>query len=135
MKQLIGIRYLDKGRDPAVGLDCWGLFREFYRLFMGIQLPSFSDVYEDAFDHAAMAKAIDDNAPSAWVRVTEPQFGDGVRMRIEGNACHVGVYLGNDQMLHTQIGHDSAIDRVDSVRWKNRIVGYYRHIAVAGEGA
>lgn len=132
MQDLIGIPYLDKGRDIETGLDCWGLFRIFYQRHMGIDLPSYSDSYEHAYDHVAMVKTMEDNWPSSWIRVVEPEFGDGVRLRIDGNACHVGVYLGNGQMLHTQTGHDSAIDRIDSIRWKNRIEGFYRHISVAG---
>ncbi len=135
MDQLIGIPYVEKGRDPAVGLDCWGLFRVFYQRFMGIELPSYGTAYEHAYDHVAMEAAINKDLPGAWIRVTEPQFGDGIRLRIDGKACHVAVYLGNGQMLHTQNGHDSAIDRVDSVRWKHRLEGYYRHISAAGEAA
>lgn len=135
MDQLIGIPYLEKGRDPTVGLDCWGLFREFYARFMGIYLPSYEATYQHALDHAAMCAAIDADLPSAWLRVTDPVFGDGVRLRIDGNPCHVAVYVGNGQMLHTQTGHDSAIDRLDSLRWKNRIEGFYRHISIAGASA
>ena len=35
---LIGIPYVDYGRDPHKGLDCWGLAMELYRR-RGIQLP------------------------------------------------------------------------------------------------
>lgn len=128
MEDLIGIPYLEKGRDPVLGLDCWGLFRLFYHRFMGIDLPSYSDAYEHAHDYTAMSGAMEINAPESWVRVLDPEFGDGIRLRIDGHACHVGVYLGSGQMLHTQTGHDSAIDRIDGLRWKNRIEGYYRHV-------
>ena len=134
MDQLIGIPYAEKGRDQNIGLDCWGLFRVFYQQFMGIELPSFADTYQSALDHQAMAEAMNKHLPSQWIRVSEPEFGDGVRLRIDGNPCHVAVYVGNGQILHTQTGHDSALDRLDSVRWKNRIEGFYRHISIAGEG-
>lgn len=132
MDELIGIPYLEKGRDPATGLDCWGLFRVFYQRVLGITLPSYGETYMHAHDHDAMAEAMETHLPSAWVRVSEPRFGDGIRLRIDGKACHVAAYLGNGEMLHTQSSHDSAIDRIDSIRWKNRIEGFYRHVSVAG---
>lgn len=131
MNNLIGIPYANKGRDPSVGLDCWGLLREFYREYMGIDLPSYTDDYEDSCDSHSMAGAIDRYAPESWKQVTEPMFGDAVLMRINGFCSHVGVYLQNGQMLHTQAGHDSVIDRLDGIRWKNRIKGYFRHESAA----
>lgn len=135
MDHLIGIPYVNKGRDPSTGLDCWGLLRQFYREFMGIVLPSYTDEYEDAFDRTATVRAMDQHAPSCWIKVEEPRFGDGIRLRIDGSACHVGIYLGHSEMLHTQAGHDSVIDRIDGIRWKNRVVGFYRHIDAAGSDA
>jgi cell wall-associated NlpC family hydrolase len=70
MNQLIGIPYLEKGRDPKIGLDCWGLFRVFYQEFMGIELPSFADTYQSALDHEAMTKAMNKHLPSNWIKVS-----------------------------------------------------------------
>ena len=123
---LIGIPYLNQGRDKSVGLDCWGLLRVFYREHLGVYLPSFQDVYQDALDNVAVAAAMDAHQ-GTWVSVKRPVYGDAVRLRLRGDACHVGVYLGHGQMLHTQVGHDSALDRLDDPRWRHRIAGYYRH--------
>ena len=131
MQHLIGIPYQNKGRNPEQGLDCWGLLREFYREFMGIELPSYDDTYTDAFDRVSTSYAIDAHN-NQWYRVTEPAFGDAVLCKLSGHACHVGVYLGNHQMLHTQMGHDSALDRIDGIKWKNRLAGFYRHAAHIG---
>jgi cell wall-associated NlpC family hydrolase len=131
IEHLIGIPYQNQGRDPLVGLDCWGLLRVFYRDVMGIDLPSYSDTYEDAFDRATTSMAIH-NHNQQWVRVSEPRYGDAVLCRIRGLDCHVGVWLGNNEMLHTNAGHDSGIARTDSVNWQHRISGFYRHISYAG---
>jgi len=131
IQHLIGIPYQNKGRDPAQGLDCWGLLRVFYREFMGIELPSYEDTYTDAFDRAATSTAIDAHQ-NQWHMVDRPKYGDAVLCRINGMACHVGVYLGNNQMLHTQSGHDSALDQIDGFKWKNRLAGFYRHTAHIG---
>lgn len=131
MQHLIGIPYRNLGRDPEQGLDCWGLLRVFYREFMGLDLPSYTDAYADAFDRIATSRAIDAHQ-NQWHCVTTPEFGDAVLCRLSGHACHVGVYIGNNQMLHTQTGHDSALDRIDGIKWKNRIAGFYRHAAHIG---
>lgn len=132
MEHLIGIPYLNKGRNPEQGLDCWGLLRVFYHEYMGIDLPGYDDTYADSFDRAATSNAIGANQHH-WHLVTNPEFGDAVLCRLNGHACHVGVYLGNSQMLHTQSGHDSALDRIDGIKWKNRITGFYRHMANIGD--
>jgi hypothetical protein len=41
--------------------------------------------------------------------------------------------MGNNTMLHTQLGHNSGIEVIDGVKWKNRIDGYYRHDSLIGE--
>lgn len=128
---LIGIPYLNKGRDQSIGLDCWGLLREFYFQHFNIELPSYDDQYQDAFDKQSTESVIQNNY-SDWVLVNNPQFGDAILCRLAGHPCHVGVYLGEGKMLHTQSGHDSAIDMIDSVKWKNRIDGYYRHASLIG---
>jgi len=128
---LIGIPYISKGRDKSIGLDCWGLLREFYFQQFNLQLPSYADQYQDSFDKASTELAIQSNY-SDWVLIDTPQFGDAILCRLAGHPCHVGVYLGESKMLHTQSGHDSAIDMIDSVKWKNRIDGYYRHAHLIG---
>lgn len=136
--QLIGIPFVSKGRDPAIGLDCWGLVRVFYERVLHITLPSYADQYEAASDSVSVATAVSKNLMGGWLPVLEPQFGDGVLLRIDDCESHVGVYLGDGKMLHTQAGHNSVIDRVDGLRWKNRVIGFYRHLSVlnqTGEGA
>jgi len=122
---LIGIPYRNKGRD-LLGADCWGLLRLFYLNEIGILLPTYDDLYVDAFDKISTSAAIQDFA-NDWVKVDIPQYGDGIKLRLMGHPCHVGVYLGNAEFLHTQTGHNSCIDRLDSVKWRHRIEGYYRH--------
>lgn len=131
INHLIGIPYLSKGRNPEQGLDCWGLLRVFYREFMGLELPSYDDTYADAFDQAATATAIAANQ-NQWHMVSVPAFGDAILCRLNGQPCHVGIFLGNNQMLHTQSGHDSALDMIDGIKWKNRLAGFYRHAAHIG---
>jgi len=125
IKDLIGVPYRNKGRD-LLGADCWGLLRLFYIHEIGFLLPSYDEFYVDAFDKMATSTAIKEFS-NDWTKVDIPQYGDGIKLRLMGHPCHVGVYLGNSEFLHTQTGHNSCIDRLDSVKWRHRIEGYYRH--------
>jgi len=122
---LIGVPYRNKGRD-LLGADCWGLLRLFYINELGVFLPSYDEHYEDAYDKQSTESAIE-NFSQDWNKVDVPMYGDAIKLRLAGHPCHVGVYLQNSEFLHTQNGHDSCIDRLDSVKWKNRIEGFYRH--------
>lgn len=124
---LIGVPYRNKGRD-ILGADCWGLLRLFYIQEMGVMLPSYDEHYTDAFDKESTTEALTLKSElEKWVKVDAPEYGDAVKLRLMGHPCHVGVYLGNSEFLHTQTGHDSCIDRLDGVKWKNRLDGFYRH--------
>lgn len=122
---LVGVPYKSKGRD-LLGADCWGLLRLFYIQEFGIVLPSYDEHYTDAFDKESVTGAIH-SLKNDWIEVSEPKYGDAIKLRLAGHPCHVGVYLGNNEFLHTQNGHDSCIDRLDGIKWKNRVDGFYRH--------
>jgi hypothetical protein len=69
-----------------------------------------------------------------WRRVLDNQArpGDGVVLRVMNRPWHVGVMVSPADFLHVFEGQAvSAIERVDSMRWKRRIVGLYRHEALA----
>lgn len=128
IERFVGIRYANRGRDIETGLDCWGLLRAFYKDVLDIELPTYENAYQDSNEMNQTVQAIRyEKRDDTWVKVTSPAYGDGVLLRIAGHPCHVGIYLGDGRMLHTLTGHDSAIDCLDSVRWKNRVDGYFRH--------
>lgn len=119
---LIGIPFLDGGRDPNNGLDCYGLVMEVYRR-QSILLPEY---YAPALDEVAVSSEIDRARP-AWQRVEGPPPPLAV-MAIKFNSIlcnHTGVYIGNGLFIHTRERIGVNIDRVDSPAWKRRIEGYY----------
>lgn len=123
---LVGIPYVDKGRDPAVGLDCWGVVRQFYQTVRGVLLPSLVARYVSAFDAASVSALVADEA-SAWTRVAAPAFGDVVTFNVSGRPWHIGVCLGGGRFLHTVKGVGSVIERLDSPLWAPRIEGYWTY--------
>ena len=129
----IGIQYISKGRDRNKGLDCWGLVLDFYLNEFGIKLPSFEDRYISSDDQDSVHSFIESNkkeliAKGEWAKVTEPQFGDVVLCKIKGINLHTGIVIEENKMLHILRGHNSVVERTNSMNWKHRIEGYYRWI-------
>lgn len=126
MDDYVGIPFQAGGRDRS-GLDCWGLVRLVYAERMGIHLPSFDGVFSGQQD-ARAAGEIMQRESMRWQQVQQWEPMDVLLMRVSASIpSHVGVYLGNCMMLHILDGIDSTIERADSLRWRNRITGAYRH--------
>jgi|GEM_PF-5191559 len=60
------------------------------------------------------------------VQVAVPEPGDIVFSVLRGTLWHFGLYAGNGEFLHTLAPHNSCVERVDSMKWRTRIEGYYR---------
>ena len=107
-KQLIGTPYLWGGSSPK-GFDCSGLVQYLYKKH-GISLPRSSR------DQFASLPAIND-----------PQPGDLVFFRRNGVINHVGIYLGNGNMLHSpQTGSNVRIESMEKPNWQRRYAGARR---------
>ena len=118
------IAYVDGGRDPAIGLDCWGLVRDV--LHQHFALPLLNDFgLIHAVDKASMTNAYD---------LTKSQFiecqakSGAVVAGFKGPLLiHVGVVVEVNglQVLHTSTKHGMS---KCSVRHFNRLfsqVKYY----------
>lgn len=118
---LIGIPYVDYGRDPKKGLDCWGLAMEMYHR-RGIQLPD--NLFDPRDAKLIGQKFVWQRDHSPWRRLEQPEDGCLVVIRLadEGWANHCGVYIGYGEFIHAY--HTAVV--VDRLRrWKPRIVGFY----------
>jgi len=120
--EYVGIPYKLSGRDRD-GLDCWGLVRLIHKEQFGNDLPSFSD-----HDHShEKIREIMAEQRENWVSTDTPKIGDVILFRVMGAPSHVGLYIGDQSFIHAKQGINSAIERYDSVYWRNRIVGFYRY--------
>ena len=119
---LIGVPFLDGGRDPKIGLDCWGLALEVFRRH-GITLPDFA-IPALAFD--LVGAEIERQKP-VWRRLIQPESPSVIVMRFNSVTCcnHCGVYIGFGQFIHTRERVGVCIDRIMSPSWARRIDGYY----------
>lgn len=87
------------GRDFKHGeMDCYTLFRDFYRL-SGCNLPDFErDDYwwEDGFN-----LYLDNMAKHGFEQVKEPQIGDVILINIGADVPnHAAIYVGHQMVLH-----------------------------------
>ncbi len=123
LSDLIGVPFVNGGRDPAVGLDCWGLVMAVFQRF-GITLP---DHPLDAMD-AAVIDAEIGRERSAWLRCRPPYpIPAVVVIRFGGGAyCnHVGVLVAPGWFMHAREKTGSCRESFDHPYYRRRIEGVY----------
>lgn len=118
---LIGLPFIDGGRDPAAGLDCWGLSTEVFRRY-GIELPDYKISCEDT---SRIHSEINEQRPF-WRRCEgEIPVPALVVIRFAIYCDHTGVYIGQGRFIHTYKEIGVSIDRIDNPAWAKRIEGFY----------
>lgn len=129
---LLGVPYVEGGRDPKVGLDCWGLVMEVCRR-NGVVLPDvlINATQKDAAEMQAGGVPNDwiQRTFSGWRRSDSTKVGCVVAYsNCEGAAVHVGVVVEPGKFIHTmkRVGQPT-IHRLDREPWPNRFVGAYEH--------
>lgn len=117
---LIGVPFVDGGRNAKSGLDCWGLVKEAFRR-QGCEVPDYHISAIEAADIAGEMKQQEDE----WTRLDGPRVGCLVLLRLTPGlwANHVGICIGNGRFLHAYLPTGVCIDRLR--RWQSRVVGYY----------
>ena len=124
----IGLTFIEHGREAKSGLDCWGLYRLVLGEQFGLALPSYHAAYISTKDGEKLSEII--TAESAkWRPITagSEKLGDAVILRLRGHPMHIGLVIGDGQMLHIENKIDSAIESYTGPRWKNRVVAFFRH--------
>ncbi len=121
LEDLIGLPFIDGGRNPTVGLDCWGLSTEVFRRY-GITLPDYKISCEDA---SRIHSEVNEQRP--WWRRCEGDIPIPalVVIRFTVYCDHTGVYIGQGRFIHTRKRIGVNIDRIDNPAWANRIEGFY----------
>lgn len=111
---LIGVRYVEDGRDARGGLDCLGLVLEVSRR-RGYDLPD------------PTASRLVEEWHRGWMQVDRPEAGDAVHWRLAGGS-HIGVVVAPGRVLHAAVGAGVVVSRLGP---KHRAAGYYRPRAAA----
>lgn len=115
-----GYRYRYGGTQPG-GWDCSGFVRYVYKKHFGISLP------RTAAQQSGVGTKISKNNRSSW----EP--GDLIFYRTSngsGHIGHVGIYLGNGQMIHAlSERHGTLVQSVDTYEsWDQNSMCYLKRI-------
>ena len=118
---LIGLPFIDGGRDPDIGLDCWGLSTEIFKRY-GIELPDYKISCEDA----SQINEKFHKEKHYWCRCEgEIPVPALVVIRFGTYCDHTGVYIGKGRFIHTRKEVGVNIDRIDNPAWKRCIEGFY----------
>jgi len=108
-KKYIGMSYVYGGSSPSQGFDCSGLIYYSYKQ-AGISLPRSSGAQYLATTHISQSQAT---------------AGDLVFFSYGSGIAHVGIYLGNGQMLNAQ-NRGVKIESINAAWWKPYLVGFGR---------
>jgi len=115
----LNIPFKAGGRD-LTGLDCWGLTRLIYKEEFNIELPSFAGEYD--VDDPKLLHEIIAQHKEGWEKLLSPEPGCVVLFRMFGTESHIGVVVNDTQFLHTREKYTSAVENLQGIEWKNRIV-------------
>jgi cell wall-associated NlpC family hydrolase len=89
---------------------------------LGKHIPDYSLGLREIDRMAALL----DGLKASAVPVDNPERGDVVLLRISGQPGHIGIMISPDEMLHCMRGVNAVIERVNSARWRGRVIGYWR---------
>lgn len=123
VKKYIGIPFAWHGHAHS-GCDCYGLVRLVMREQYGITVPEYA--YTDSQDDLREAFCIGLRHRDAWLqdRVRE---GNVIVLSVHGQPLHCGLIVDSSDMLHASQGASVCIERFDSLFWRSRHMGYFRH--------
>lgn len=126
LTRFIGMPYESQGRGPAY--DCWGFVMLVSGDLFKRPLPDYRAAYRDADDMSDAALAMwSQTRADRWVEKQAPDLGDIVQFRIGRFACHVGIFVGDDEFLHCLRGRGSTMESLRSIDWTQRLVKVWRY--------
>lgn len=115
------------GRD-RFGVDCWGLVLLIYADKLGIELPRHDEVnwVDNKPEEVVATVASDSQAYWDEVDKVDRRENDVVILRYSGVPWHVGVLVDSDRFIHADPLRGIIIERLESLHWKSRVIGYRR---------
>lgn len=106
-RRWLGTPYRYGGQDRS-GTDCSGLVMEVYREVCAVKLPRSSSSQMSYCTEVARNKA---------------RMGDLMFFGASGKVSHVGLYIGNGEMIHASSSRGVMISNVDTGYWGQRLLG------------
>lgn len=128
---LIGVPFLNQGRDIKQGFDCYGLVMEVYKRF-GYNIPEYTADFDDTEKINALISG-KTKITSHWKKADASDLPVPclIAMRYgvpKGIVNHTAVYIGEGKFIHTREHIGVCVDRVDSLAWRNMIEDFYEYV-------
>jgi len=124
MEAYIGIPFISGGRKKDEGLDCYGLLMVVYKELFGVELE---DKQGYCLRDRHSINSLIENHKTEWLPVEEYVPGDVVYFRIMGVPMHLGIVVDKHRFIHCIERVGVCQERLDSMVWQRRLVGFYRH--------
>jgi len=108
------------------GETCWTFISKVLKENYGLELPQLVGGLENAEPEAEVIKQ--QQLEGDWEETDSPLCGDVVLFLIGGKRPHVGICIGPTGFVHfSQTDKTVKVDTHSSLRWRNRVVGFYRN--------
>jgi len=104
--------------------DCYGMVKHLYKQEHGVDIVDFDYVDPDDKENEKFFYESLENP--RWEKV-QPKKGAVVAMRVNGAVTHCGFMVNDKEFIH--IMERTGVDRVkiNSPKWKQMIVGFYKY--------
>ena len=125
-------------------MHCWGLVRDVYTTFLGIELPVYGEVDARELQAVADAVLVGSSHEGTWCEIkpfpgAERSFDvvvmrgwlPGVDGRLRRGVVHTGVVTRPGYVVHTDMGYAVVEVPLNHATVRGKLVGCYRHAAVA----
>jgi len=127
LQRFVGIPFVSDGRDPKVGLNCWGLVMHVGNHF-GKDIPDFH--VKDANARSVFRTYLVELEKPCWEPIQKPEKACIVAMALIWEhpkvVQHFGIGIDKNRFIHTAEKMESLVSRYDDLLWKGRIRGFYR---------
>ena len=124
-RHLVGVPFISGGRDPRIGLDCWGLFMLVHRMY-GREVPDVAVTCTELLQINRTARA---QMRKLWRSVSAPGPGVSVVMATDHAhpeiIQHFGVCLNHRQIIHSLQNTGVVVDDLDILQGALCIKGFY----------
>lgn len=113
--------------NPMADHTCWTFLSKVLKENYGVNIPALAGQENIAAQEKEVIKQ--QQLSSDWREVAVPAAGDVILFLLGGKRPHVGIMVSDAAFLHfSEIDRTVKLDLHDSLRWRNRVEGFYRHI-------